>query len=318
MIMGEDRKLVVEGFTFELTGFFSGDGTTTVTVGVNGNGESLSDIKGWAMEVCPDNPSYFSDEVNIVSCEKRRRHGTWLPATAQKTSFELTGDIGFAGVVISDWVGRYAEDPDVEYRVVFDRELKLEPFSIAMITGDNVCQAAGHIGIKQIAPQPRNRVWATPLEKSFCLFIVVPEGYKPAGACKVAMSVTKRAAFVVHHKGEFVVDDASSPEGKTLKTMRAELLGSIRILANVPLKSAQACGDNVQVSAVDCFEVCETIGYADDDMAFELRDVTVCPKKQSVDLTLLNAHCGRSVYRLDGKFLIDCKRCPQTAEQAEE
>ncbi len=314
--MGEERKLVVEGFTFELTGFFSADGATTVTVGVNGSGESLSDLKGWAMEVCPANPSYFSDEVSIISCEKRRRHGAWLPATAQKTSFELTGDIGFTGVVISDWVGRYSEDPDVEYRIVFDRELKLEPFSVAMITGDNACRAAGRIGIERTAPPSQNMLWVTPLEKSFSLFVVVPDGYKPEGACKVAVSVTKRAAFVIHHKGEFVVDDISAPEEKALKTMRAELLGSIRVLANVPLKSAQACGDSVRVSSVDCFEVCETIGYADDDMAFELSDVTVCPKKQSFDLTLLNVRSGRSVYRLDGKFVIDCKRCAQPHEKA--
>ena len=33
---GEERRLVVEGFTFELTGFFSAEGVTTVTVSVNG------------------------------------------------------------------------------------------------------------------------------------------------------------------------------------------------------------------------------------------------------------------------------------------
>ncbi len=67
---GEERRLVVEGFTFELTGFFSAEGVTTVTVGVNGTGESTHDLKGWVMEICPDDPRYFEDEVNIVSCEK--------------------------------------------------------------------------------------------------------------------------------------------------------------------------------------------------------------------------------------------------------
>ena len=57
-------------------------------------------------------------DVSIVSCEKRRRHGAWGPAVALKTSYELMGDIGISGVVISDWIGRYADDPDVEYRIV--------------------------------------------------------------------------------------------------------------------------------------------------------------------------------------------------------
>lgn len=316
--MGEERRLVLAGFAFELTGFFSAEGVTTVTVSVNGNGESPGDLKGWAMEVCPENPQFFADEVNIISCEKRRRHGGWLPAAAQKTSFELTGDIGFTGVVINDWVGRYAEDPDVEFRIVFDKELKFEPFAVAMTVGDNIRCSDGRISIGAASASALNRVWATPLEKSFCLFVVVPEGYRPEGACKVAVSATKRAAFIVHHRGEYVVDDALEPDGKTLKMVRAELVGSIRILANIPLKSAQACGDDVQVSAVDCFEVCETIGYADDEVSFDLRDVSVCPKKKSFDLTLLNAHCGRSVYRLDGKFVIDCKRCPKTQPEPED
>jgi hypothetical protein len=316
--MGDERKLFVEGFVFELTGFFSADGVTTVTVGVNGSGESRCDLKGWAMQVCPEDPQFFTDEVGIVSCEKRRRHGAWLPAAAQKTSFELTGDIGFEGVLISDWVGRYAEDPDVEYRIVFDRELKFEPFSVAMMMGDQTFRSVGQISIGQSAPTTKDRVWTTPLEKSFCLFVVVPEGYKPEGACKAAVSVLKRAAYIVHHKGEYVVDDALAPEGKAFKTMRAELLGSIRISASILLKSAQACGDSVYASTVDCFELCETIGYADGGTTFELRDIVVCPKKKSFDLTLLNAHCGRSVYRLDGKYIIDCKRCPEATAKADE
>ena len=315
--MGEERKLVMEGFAFELTGFFSAEGVTTVTLSINGTGESPADLKGWAMEVCPGDPQFFDGEVSIVSCEKRRRHGAWLPAVAQKTSFELTGDIGFSGVVVTDWVGRYAEDPDVEYRIVLDKELKFEPFAVAMMTGDSIRRSEARISIGLAASLALNRVWTTPMEKSFCLFVVVPEGYRPEGACKVVVSATKRAAHILHYKGEYVVDDALAPEGKALKSVRAELLCSVRILADIPLKSATACGDNVQVSAVDCFEVCETIGYADDEQSFELRDVSVCPKKKSYDLTLLNAHCGRSVYRLDGKFTIDCKRCNR-AEKPEE
>lgn len=315
--MGEERKLVMDGFAFELTGFFSAEGVTTVTLSVNGSGESPSDLKGWAMEVSPSDPQFFNGEVSIISCEKRRRHGAWLPAAAQKTSFELTGDIGFSGVMVTDWVGRYAEDPDVEYRIILDKELKFEPFAVALMRGEDVRRSDALISIGLNASPALNRVWVTPLEKSFCLFVVVPEGYRPEGSCKVAVSATKRAAHILNHKGEFVVDDALAPEGKAIKAVRAELLCSVRMLADIPLKSATACGDNVQVSAVDCFEVCETIGYSDDSQAFELRDVSICPKKKSYDLTLLNAHCGRSVYRLDGKFTIDCKRCSK-AEKAEQ
>jgi hypothetical protein len=317
-MMGEERRLVMEGFTFELTGFFSAEGVTTVTISVNGSGESPSDLKGWAMEACPSDLHFFEDEVGILSCEKRRRHGAWLPAAAQKTSYELTGDIGFAGVVINDWVGRYAEDPDVEYRIVFDKELKFEPFAVAALMGERIHRSDERINIGLSSSPALDRVWMTPLEKSFCLFVVVPEGYRPEGACKVAASATKRAAHILHHRGEFVVDDALAYEGKALKAVRAELLCSVRILADVPLKSATACGDNVQVSAVDCFEVCETIGYADEGTSFELRDITVCPKKKSFDLTLLNAYGGRSVYRLDGKFVIDCKRCSKIENKSVE
>lgn len=309
---------MVEGFTFELTGFFSAEGVTTVTVSVNGTGESTHDLKGWVMEVCPSDTRFFEDEVNIISCEKRRRHGVWLPAMAQKTSFELTGDVGFSGVVISDWVGRYAEDPDAEYRIVLDKELKFEPFAVAIMTGERITRSEGRISIGASPSLTVSRLWMTPLEKSFSLFVVVPEGYRPEGACKVAASATKRAAHILHHRGEFTVDDALAPDGKALKTVRAELLCSVRILANVSLISAVACGDSVQVSAVDCFEVSETIGYADEGDTFELRDISICPKKKSFDLTLMGAYGGRSVYRLDGKFTIDCKRCSKAGHKAAE
>ena len=161
--MGEERKLVMEGFAFELTGFFSAEGVTTVTLSVNGSGESPSDLKGWAMEVCPSDPQFFNGEVSIISCEKRRRHGAWLPAAAQKTSFELTGDIGFCGVVVTDWVGRYAEDPDVEYRIVLDKELRFEPFAVATMTGDSVRRSDALISIGLNTSPVLNRVWSTPL-----------------------------------------------------------------------------------------------------------------------------------------------------------
>jgi len=296
--MHENRKLLIDGYEFELTGFFSEDGMTTVTVSVSGNGESPSDLKGWVLEMCPADPQRFADDISIVSCEKRRRHGAWGPAVALKTSYELLGDIGISGVVISDWIGRYEDDPDVEYRIVFDAELEFEPFGVALVFGEHTQVSADKISLKT---QPQSKIWTTPIEKSFCLYIVVPEGYKPVNVCKASVSITKRMVYIAHLKNE----DGE----KSDKPLRADVMGAVRILACVPLKSAQACGDDVQVCACDCFEVCETLGYADEDTRFELRDLAICPKAKTFDLTLLNAHCGKSVYRLDGKYIIDCKHC---------
>lgn len=296
--MHENRKLLIDGYEFELTGFFSEDGMTTVMVSVSGNGESPSDLKGWVLEMCPANPQQFADEVGIVSCEKRRRHGVWGPAVALKTSYELMGDIGIRGVAISDWIGRYKDDPDVEYRVVFDRELAFEPFRVAIVFGERTQVSDNMISLRT---EPQSKIWNPPIEKIFCLYIVVPEGYKPANVCKASVSITKRMVYIAHVRNED--KDISD------KPIRADVMGAVRILACVPLKSAQACGDDVQVCSCDCFEVCDTIGFADEDTEFELRDLGICPKAKSFDLTLLNAHCGKSVYRLDGKYIIDCKHC---------
>ncbi len=296
--MHVNRKLLIDGYEFELTGFFSEDGMTTVTVGVSGNGESPSDLKGWVLEICPFDPQRFTDDVSIVSCEKRRRHGAWGPAVALKTSYELMGDIGISGVVISDWIGRYADDPDVEYRIVLDKELGIEPLAVALVFGEQIRISEEKISLNT---EPQSRIWTTPIEKCFCLYIVVPDGYKPVNVCKASISITKRMVYIAHVKN----DD----EDKSDKPIRADVMGAVRILACVPLKSAQACGDDVQVSACDCFEVCDTIGFADSDTKFELRDLAIYPKAKSFDLTLLNAHCGKSVYRLDGKYIIDCKHC---------
>ena len=296
--MRENRRLLLDGYEFELTGFFCEDGLTTVTMSVSGNGECPSDLKGWVLEMCPDNPQRFGDEVNIVSCEKRRRHGAWVPAAALKTSYELMGDIGIAGVVISDWIGRYQDDPDVEYGVVFDKEFEFEPLKVGIVFANETRISDARIDIRI---QPQSKVWATPIEKTFCLYIIIPDGYKPVNVCKANISITKRMVYIAHVKNE--------DEQQNEKPVRAELMGAVRILACVPLKSSQACGDEVQVCACDCFEVCDILGYADEDAQFELRELTVCPKPKSLDLTMLNAHCGKSVYRLDGKFVIDCKHC---------
>ncbi len=296
-MMHKNRKLLIDGFEFELTGFFSEGGLTTMTVSVSGNGESPADLKGWVLEMCAKTPELF-ENVEIVSCEKRRRHGSWGAAAAVKTSFELYGDIGISGVAISDWIGRYQEDPDAEYRIVFDKELAFEPFSVALIYADRTRVSEDKISIQT---EPQSKIWATPTEKNYCLYIVVPDGYKPVNVCKANISVTKRMVYIAHVKN----DETEKSE----KPVKAVAMGAVRVVACVPLKSAQASGDDVQIGACDCFEVCETIGYADDDTFFDMRDIVISPKPKSLDLTLLNAHCGKSVYRLDGKFVIDCKHC---------
>lgn len=291
--MGENRSIVLGGFHFELTGFFSEDGTTVMTLSVTGKGESPADLRGWVCEICPGDEQAFLD-VGILSCEKRR-HGTWMPAVAQKTTYELIGDVGINGVIINDWVGRYEDDPEVEYRIVLDTVLEPKPFKIGLMHSETVLVSEEKIHLES---KPETRVWVTPIEKSFCLFIVVPEGYKPVGACKACVSATKRLAHIVHQKNE----------DENGKLQKASLMGSIRIVASLPLKSKQACGDEVHAATCDCFEVCETIGYADEGESFNISEIAVCPQSTSLDLTLLNAHCGKSVYRLDGKYTIGCRK----------
>ncbi len=292
----KNTKLLIDGYEFELTGFSCENGFTTVMVRVSGNGESQADLKGWVLEMCAGEPSRF-EGVEIVSCEKRRRRGAWTPATAIKTSYELTGDIGISGVAVSDWIGRYEDDPDVEYRLVFDTELAFEPFGVALIFSDRTRVSEDKIGSPA---EPASKIWTTPVEKSFCLYIVVPEGYKPVNACKAAVSVSKRMVYLTHIKND------TEQNGKALKAI---LTGAVRIVASVPLRSAQGAGDDVQIGACDCFEINDTIGYADEGTLFDWRDIVISPKQKSLDLTLLNAHCGKSVYRLDGKLTIDCKHC---------
>ena len=223
------------------------------------------------MEVCPGDARYFEDEVVSSAAKKRRRHGVWLLAVAQKTTYELTGDVGFSGVVISDWVSGMPKTRTWNTASCWTKSSSLNHSPWRSSQGAHQALGSAHQYRSVFKPYAEPRV-TTPLEKSFSLFVVVPEGYRPDDAGKVTASVTKRAAHILHHKGEFTVDDALAPDGKALKTVRSEFLCSVRILANVPLKSAAACGgDSVQISAMDCFEVCETIGYADEGDAFELR-----------------------------------------------
>jgi len=292
----ENRTTVLDGFAFELTGFFSTDGVTTLTISVSGNGQGSADLKGWICEICPADSQEFAD-INILSCEKRRRSGTLAPAIAQKTSFELTGDIGIDGVIITDWIGRYEDDPSVEYRLVLDAELCPSPFRVGIMQGETVCISKDALcaGTKH-----DNRVWALPKEKSFCLFMIVPEGYKPDNVKTAAVSVSKSLLHIVFE------DD----EDETGKAVRAKICGCVRIVASVPLKSREACGGEVFAAACDCFELCETIGYADSGESFDMHEINVCPVETSCDLTLLNAHYGKAVYRLDGKYALRCKGMP--------
>jgi hypothetical protein len=294
--MEETKALLLTGYSFELTEYICADGITTITVRAAGNGEHPCDISSWVLEVCPDNGQKFTEEVCIVACEKRRRSGTWQPASALKTTEELTGDVSFAGVVVDEWVGRYAEDPPTEFRITLDTELPPEPMRVAYIAGEIV-----HESTERLIPRQNSngvQLWNTPIEKMFCLYLVAPDGYKPHGPCRANVSISRRGVFLI-----------SEPEGEdTDAPVRTIVQGTVKIVSSVPLKCHQACGDTVEMSACDCFDICETIAVTGRDEKIELRDIAICPKKNSFDLTLLSAHCGKAVYRLDGMYLIDCKR----------
>ncbi len=293
--MEENKALLLTGYSFELTEYICADGTTTMTIRVKGNGEHPCDISGFVLEICPGNAERLGD-VCIVACEKRRRNGTWQPAAAMKTTPELTGDISFAGVVVDEWVGRYSDDPPTEFRITLDAELPPEPMRVAYIAGEAVYESAERLVPRREADGPQ--LWNTPIEKVFCLYMVVPEGYKPHGACRANVSINRRGMFLAHEPER---EETDGP-------VRTVVHGAVKVLASVPLKSHQACGDTVEVSACDCFDVCETVAVTGGDELIELRDISICPKKNSFDLTLLSAHCGKTVYRLDGMYIIDCKR----------
>ena len=294
--MDENKALLLTGYSFELMEYICADGITTITVRVKGNGEHPCDISSFIVEICPEEPEKFAADVCIVACEKRRRAGTWQPASALKTTPELTGDVSITGVVVDEWVGRYADDPPTEFRITLDTELSPEPMRIAYIAGEAVHESTERLIPRQNIDSPQ--LWNTPIEKTFCLYFVVPEGYKPSGPCRANVSVNRRGIFLSYEN-----------EGDTEEPLvRTTVQGTVKIMSSVPLKSHQACGDTVEVSACDCFDVCETVAVTGREEKVEPRDIVICPKKNSFDLTLLSAHCGKSVYRLDGMYLIDCKR----------
>ena len=289
--MSDAGKVTLEGYVFALTDHVQSAGRTAITVCVSGSGEAKTDLAAWLLTV-------GDADIGILSCEKRRCGGAWVPAVAQKPLYELTGIADAGGVYIDEWVGREKGDPAMEFRITFDRDMDDMVAGFAYMTGDTIYRSAETIRLGETENAPK--IWHTPIEKSFCIYVVVTDGYKPAGACKTSVSITKRCAYMAY---ETQINCADK------RCVKTQLLGSVKILSTVPLRSAGACGDVAAATACDCFELCETIGYSREDARFSMRDVTVCPKPKSLDLTLLNTHCGRSVYRLDGKYIIDCKRC---------
>ena len=302
-MMDEKSMVTLKGYEFKLTEYVYANGTTTIEVYISGNGQADNDMVSWVLESCMDGSGCRDDGINILSCEKRTDGGVWVPAAAQMTVHELTDDIGVNGVLIEEGVGKGADDTGVAFRLLFDGEIRQEQVKVAYITGDTVYRSKDHIEFSDSQTEVKH--WHTPIEKAFCLYIVVPEGYRPVSACKTNISILKRGLFITHENT--VVDiDGNTEDGVPLK---AEIMGTIKIIASVPLKSHQACGDSVYATSCDCFELCETIGYTDALKKYNMRDISVCLKKKSLDLTLLNAHCGKSVYRLDGEYVLNCKAC---------
>ena len=299
--MNQKNIILLEGYSFEITGFFCKDGTTTVTVCVSGNGSASDDLSSWVLELCPDQPA---GEVSLVSCEKRREHSAWVSAAAQKASYEFTGDIDISGVMIEERVGKEIDDPDLEFRLVFDQEVESGLAGAAYISGETIYKSVEKI---RISGNFNSRRWCTPIEKPFCLFMIVPDGYRLVNPCKANVSILKKGIFIAYETADPDMEDIDmQPDMKAVKT---DVLGSIKIMVSVPLKSHHASGDAVSATTCDCFEVNETVCYTSQDKKIDMRNIQIFPKKKSLDMTLLNAHCGKSVYRLDGIFVIDCKRC---------
>ncbi len=289
--MSGASRVRIEGYTMILTGHDVSDGKTAITLCVSGNGHAAAEMTSWML-------IHGNAEAGIISCEKRQCGGAWVPAVAQKPTYELTGQMISGGAVINEWVGRGKDDPAIEFRITFDQPIEDTAIRLAYITEDTIHQSTETIYLGP--PEGAPRVWQTPIEKPFCLYFVVTDGYKPDGPCKAGVSITKRGAYMALETQMDAADE---------RCVKAQLLGSVKIMASLPLKSHQACGGSVAATACDCFELCETIGYSCEDDTFSMRDISICPKMKSLDLTLLNAHCGRSVYRMDGKYIIDCKRC---------
>ncbi len=304
--MGNNNLVMLEGYEFECINFVCREGTTAITVRVSGDGSAANDLPGWILEICPAGDE---KEINIISCEKRRDNGAWMPAIAQKTTTELMGDIGVSGVFFEERVGKAEKDPAVEFRITFDKLLTPVPLGVAFVSGAAVFKSIEKMQVKLDEHTLITKLWSTPIEKTFCLYLVIPGGYKPQGACKTNVSIIKRGAFLYREAKSEADDEKLTPAERSAVSEKTSIKGYVKIIASVPLKSYQACGDDAYANGCDCFEINDAIGYTNVKDTFELRDISVCPNKKSLDLTLLNSHCGKSVYRLDGKYIIDCKRC---------
>jgi hypothetical protein len=295
--MDDDNCLLLEGYLFTLKGCCRSKGKTAMIVGVKGDGSAASPLTSWLFEVYSSDKRK-ADDLTIISCEKRKGNGPWIPAEARNTTYELTGDIGISGITIGERVSSFEEDPETEFRIIFDKGFDCGGIRIAYISGEDV-----FCSDNVITPMPPESCWLTPLKKAFCLYLVVSDGYKPEGTCKINVSITKRAAYLVHERGAFCVENG---EDQTIKAVKTNIIGNIKVFVSLPLKNSHACGDPVETSACDCFDLNETVCYSDEGNA-DIRDISVYPDRKSFELTQLNSRCGKSVYRLDGIFIIDSK-----------
>ncbi len=295
--MDDENCLRLEGYLFTLKGCCSSKGKTTLIIGVKSDGTAASPLTSWILEVTPNE---ISEELNVSSCEKRKGNGPWVPAAAQNTAYELTGDLG-PGIIIEERVSGAEDAPETEFRIIFDKPFGCGGIRVAYISGeDTFCSD------KALVPEPPGICWLTPLKKQFCLYLVVSDGYKPEVTCKINVSVTKRAAYLVHEKGAFCADDSGNGESTAIKSVKTSIIGSMKVLASIPLKNSHAAGDPVETSACDCFDLNETICYSNEETA-DMRDISIYPDRKSFELTPLSSRCGKSVYRLDGECIIDCK-----------
>lgn len=291
------NSVSLEGYDFQLKGYCSSKGKTTVIVGVSGNGSSAAALTGWILGISPANKN---NDLNILSCEKRKGNGPWVAAMAANTAYELIGDAGISGAIIEERVEGGADDAEAEFRLTVEGEHDPLTIRVAYISGDDVFVSQSVLTI-----DPPSRIWLTPIEKSFCLYIVVSDGYRPE-PLKANVSITKKGAFLAHEKGSF------KAEGERISTampVKSSIVGSIKVVASVPLNNSAASGDTVEAGACGCFELCETIAYTNEDETVDIRDISIYPDRKSFDTTLLNSRCGKSVYRLDGEFIIDCIKC---------
>ncbi len=293
--MDDVSSLLLEGYIFELKGYCCGGSRTTVIISVKGDGSAAA-LTGWILEIDPADLADKKD-LNLLSCEKRKGNGPWVPAAAENTTYELIGDIGVSGVLIQERVNGWADSPETEFRIALNGEIDCGCVKVAYLSGEDVFCTQ-----QTLTPAPPECIALAPIEKSFSLYIVVTDGYRPLPD-KANVSVSMRGLFVGHERGEFKTE---YDQFSAVKSVRTEIHGTVKIAASVPVENSSACGDAVEVFACDCFELCETIGYSNEQSAYGIGDIYIYPVKESYDLTLLNSRSGKSVYRLDGDYIIDC------------